>query len=267
MRTNKKLVLPSFVLAAIAFSAVLAFQGRASLNAPKHEQQDDFSNYPIADADAPDPKDAKEILKRRAKNKKYREYKNRVGPGFKSYEIYHWPPGFPTLPVTQSDAVIIGEVTAASAHLTEDKSSVYSEFTVCVQEILKNDQPPLVAGSFVTLDRPGGRVRYSTGKTSQFSLAGFGMPSVGGRYVFFIKGEAEEDYQIITAYQIQQGRIYPLDKTTSSDTRFEIHANADEQLFLNKLRQLSQTLSDPPSAAVGKVTAGASAQQCQPNTI
>lgn len=204
----------------------------------KTKQQDDLSNYPIADADAPDPKDAKEILKRRAKNKKYREYRKHIGPGVGAYEIYHWPPGFPTLPIAQSDAVIIGEVTDASAHLTEDKSSVYSEFTVCVEEILKNDQPPLVSGSCVTLDRPGGRVRYSNGKTSQFSLAGFGMPLAGGRYVFFIKGDVDEDYQIITAYQIQQGHIYPLDKTTSSDTRFEIHANADEQLFLNKLRQL-----------------------------
>lgn len=203
----------------------------------KPKQQDDFSTYPIADADALDPKDAKEILKRRAKNKKYREYKNHIGPGVRAYEIYHWPPRFPVLPVAQSDGVIIGEVTHASAHLTEDRSSVYSEFTVCVQEILKNDQLPLTVGGSVTLDRPGGRVRYSNGKTSQFSLAGFGMPLVGGRYVFFIKGDAEEDYQIVTAYQIQQGRIYPLDKTTSSDTRFEVHANADEVLFLRKLRK------------------------------
>lgn len=232
--------------AALLVAAALPTSDSSRPNTEQHKpKQDDFSNYPIADGDAPDPKGTKEALKRRAKNKKYREYKNRIGPGFKAYEIYHWPPGFPTLPVAHSDAVIIAEVTDGSAHLTADKSSVYSEFTVCIEEVLKNDQPPLLVGSSVTLDRPGGRVRYSNGKTSQFSLAGFGMPLVGGRYVFFIKGDAEEDYQIITAYQIQQGRIYPLDKTTSSDTRFETHAGADEQLFLNKLRQLSQTLSDP----------------------
>jgi hypothetical protein len=228
----------------ILVGVLLTFHSRASLNFPKDKQQD-FSNYPIADADAPEPTDAKKVLKRKTKSKKYREYKNHIGPGVGAYEIYHWPPGFPTLPVAQSEAVIIGKVTDASAYLTEDKSSVYSEFTVCIEEVLKNDQPLLLLGSSITLDRPGGRVRYSNGKTSQFSLAGFGMPLVGGRYIFFIKGDVDEDYQIITAYQIQQGRIYPLDKTTSSDTRFEIHTNADEQLFLNKLRQLSQTLSDP----------------------
>lgn len=209
----------------------------------KTKQQQDFSNYPIADADAPDPTDEKKVLKRKTKSKKYREYKNHIGPGVGAYEIYHWPPGFPTLPVAQSDAVIIGKVTDASAHLTEDKSSVYSEFTVCIEEILKNDQPPLVVGESVTLDRPGGRVRYSNGRISQFSLDGFGMPLVGGRYVFFIKGDAQEDYQIVTAYQIQQGRIYPLDKTTSSDTRFEFHANADAREFLDNLRQLAKRMS------------------------
>lgn len=244
----KPVVLLGLVLAAgLLVAGVLPTSGGSLGDQEQHKpkQEDDFSNYPIADADAPAATDPKEILKRKVKNKKYKQYKNHIGPGVRAFEVYHWPPRFPTLPVAQSEAVIIGEVTAASAHLTEDKSSVYSEFTVCVQEILKNDQPPLVAGSFVTLDRPGGRVRYSTGKTSQFSLAGFGMPRVGGRYVFFISGDNEADYQIVTAYQIHDGRIYPLDKTTSSDTRFEIHSNADEQLFLNEIRKLSQKLSDP----------------------
>lgn len=241
-KTDVFLVL--LVLAALAVSGGAALRSRSGLHSSR-QRPEDKSSYPIADADAPDPTDAKKILKRKAKNKKYREYHKHVGSGVvRAVEIYHWPPGFPTLPVAQSDAVIIGEVTDASAYLTEDKSSVYSEFTVCVEEILKNDQPPLAVGESVTLDRPGGRVRYSNGRISQFSLAGFGMPLVGGRYVFFIKGDTEEDYQMITAYEIRNGRIYPLDKTTSSDTEFEIHANADERQFLDKLRQLSRTLSD-----------------------
>lgn len=241
---NRKtaVLLVLLVLAALAVSGGAALRSRSGLHSIR-QQPEDKSSYPIADGDAPDPKGAKEVLKRRAKNKKYREYKNRIGPGFKAYEIYHWPPGFPTLPVAHSDAVIIAEVTDASAHLTADKSSVYSEFGVCIEEILKNVEPPLTVGSSVTLDRAGGRVRYSNGKTSQFVLSGFGMPVVHRRYVFFIKGDSEQDYQIITGYEIHGGRVYPLDETTSSDTRFEIHANAEERHFLDNLRQLSQQLS------------------------
>ena len=245
---RSKLGLSVVVVLLVVFgTASLTLSNRNKSESGQDKKQPDLNhlNYPIADADAPDPKVAKEIFKRRAKNKKYREYRNHIGPGVRAYEIYHWPPGFPALPVAQSDAVIIGEVTDASAHLTEDRSSVYSEFTVSVEEILKNDQPSLTVGGSVTLDRPGGRVRYSNGKTSQFSLAGFGMPSVGERYVFFIKGDLEEDYQIITAYQVQRGRIYPLDKTTSSDTKFDIYSNTDELVFLDKLRQLARALSTP----------------------
>jgi len=243
---NRKtaVVLVLLVLAALAVSGGAALRSRSGLHSSR-QRPEDKSSYPIADADAPDPTDAKKILKRQAKNKKYREYRDHIGPGVRAYEVYHWPPGFPTLPVAQSDAVIIGEVTDASAHLTEDKSSVYSEFTVCVEEILKNNQPSLAVGGSVTLDRPGGRVRYSSGKTSQFMLAGFGMPLVHRRYVFFIKGDSEQDYQIITGYEIHDGHVYPLDETTSSDTKFEIHANADERQFLDNLRQLSQQLSRP----------------------
>ena len=70
------------------------------------------------------------------------------------------------------------------------------------------------------------------------------MPRVGRRYVFFVKGNPELDYQIITAYELSNGRVYPLDKSTSSDTKFEIHTNTDELLFLNKLRKLSQTVRE-----------------------
>jgi len=161
-----------------------------------------------------------------------------VGPGVKGSFIYHWPPGFPELPVAQSDAVILGTVAEARAELTEDESGVYSEFTINIDEVLKDDsQQPLSPGNSIVVDRPGGRVKYDTGHISLFWLAGFGMPGKGGQYVLFIeRGGPDEDYRIITGYEIRQGRVYPLDKSTSSDTNFDIYTGSEEASFLNKVR-------------------------------
>lgn len=64
------------------------------------------------------------------------------------------------------------------------------------------------------------------------------MPQKGKQYLLFIKrGGTEEDYQIITGYEIRQGRVFPLDMSTSSDTNFGIYTNSDAALFLNKIRE------------------------------
>lgn len=44
----------------------------------------------------------------------------------------------PAFPVSQSDAILIGTVTSSQAFLSTDKSYVYSEFTVYVEDVLKN---------------------------------------------------------------------------------------------------------------------------------
>ncbi|HKS26309.1 MAG TPA: hypothetical protein VJS44_00755 [Pyrinomonadaceae bacterium] len=206
---------------------------------PNQEQQEDINQFPLADSTAPKPTDPKKIAKKKAKSKKYAQYKDNVGPGVvKASAVYHWPPDFPELPVAQSDAVIVGVVSEATAELTEDESSVYSEFTIDINEVLKNDnQGPLSPNTSIIVDRPGGRVKYGTGHISLFWLQGFGMPRKGRQYVLFIKrGGPDEDYQIITGYEIRQGRVWPLDTSTSSDTNFGIYTNSDAVSFLSKIR-------------------------------
>jgi hypothetical protein len=236
------------VLLVCVFGAI-TLAGLHSGSAWNRQKQDDgASEYPIADVVAAEPIDPKQILKKRAKSEKYKQYKNYIGPGVvRASEIYHWPPGFPELPVVQSDAVIVGEVITASAHLTEDKKAVYSEFTLCVSEIIKDSRTPLAVGTFVTIDRAGGRVRYPSGKISQFSLDGFGMPRVGRRYLLFLKGDVDQDFQIITGYELRNGLVFPLDKSTSSDTNFDIFKNSEEGFVLNKVRNLLQTAHGPTS--------------------
>ena len=67
-------------------------------------------------------------------------------------------PEEPALPIIQSDAIVIGQVTSAQAHLSSDKTNVYSEFVVRVNDVLKSDRFGLPGvGGFITTTRPGGR--------------------------------------------------------------------------------------------------------------
>src|SRR5262245_53189183 len=99
------------------------------------------------------------------------------------------------------------------ARLSNDKSGVYSEFTVQVSEALKSKSSVSVtAGDTLVVERPGGIVKYSDNHTRLYRVEGKGMPRLGGRYVLFLsmpnsKVEPDQSYVIITGYEIYMKRV------------------------------------------------------------
>jgi hypothetical protein len=208
------------------------------LQSNRQESTVDESQFPLAEAAAPEPSTPSARIKKADKEKKYRKYKDTIGAGVTVAAIhYHWPPGFPTLPVTQSDVVVIAEVVDARAYVSGDKSTVYSEFTLRVVKVLKADgQMSLSAGVSIVAERPGGRVRYPSGHVSRFSLSGWGMPRVMRQYALFLaRNDEDQTYRIVTGYELGNGRVAPLDRTTSSDTDFDAYIDMDETEFLKRL--------------------------------
>lgn len=67
------------------------------------------------------------------------------------------------------------------------------------------------------------------------------MPRVGVRYIFFLKSsEFENDYSIVTAYELKGGRVYPLDgyRNYQKTVRppFDAYEGRDEKSFLGDVR-------------------------------
>jgi hypothetical protein len=161
------------------------------------------------------------------------------------------------LPTYISDAVVIGSVTNAKAYLSQDKTAVYSEFTVQVWDVLKNSQAsPLAVGSGVTVLRPGGGVRFPSGKVRKFLVAGRGLPRTGERYAFFLKyDDLAQAYYIVTAYELLGGKVFPLDGIPQYGTSahpfasYSKYANADEGAFLVEVR--NAVIHPPPQAPSG----------------
>ncbi|HEX8398800.1 MAG TPA: hypothetical protein VF644_15310 [Pyrinomonadaceae bacterium] len=119
----------------------------------------------------------------------------------------------PAIPAASSTTILVGEITSSQAFLSEDKVSIYSEFDINISEILKNEsKESLKVGNKITVSRGGGAVRMPSGKIIQNLFGGKPMPYIDGKYVFFLKYNAEtEEYPLITAYEIRNGRIIPLD--------------------------------------------------------
>ncbi len=139
------------------------------------------------------------------------------------------------LPVTQSDMVVVGQVLSRQAYLSNDRSAVYSEYPILVEDILKNRQQPLYIGQQIIVERWGGAVRFPSGKVQHYTVDKRGTPQLNEKYVFFLKC-SEQNYDIITAYRVSDDRIDPLD----SGLPFAKYEDASVQTFLADLKAAMQ---------------------------
>jgi hypothetical protein len=196
------------------------------------------SQFPLTDKNKPEPADPQERAKRRAVGKKY---DNAIQPVDERADTVvlgsHWASGLQALPVSQSQAIIVGEVTGAEAHLSNDQTGVYSEFTIRAVEVLKNDAAhPLTDGSTVVAERAGGRIRFPSGCVVLVSVAGQHMPRPGRRYVLFLKQGADDiNPEILTGYELKNAVIEPLDNPSETHPILR-YKGAKSDLFLADLR-------------------------------
>ena len=76
----------------------------------------------------------------------------------------------------QSNVIILGKVTDRRAVLTDDKLGIYSEFSINVSEIFKDDLNLFFIGQVSTASRPSGAVRFPSGRIQQYTVSRQGYP-------------------------------------------------------------------------------------------
>lgn len=198
----------------------------------------DESRFPIADYSAEEPTDAQERAKRFVKGKKYNKSSWAVHPDTPSDTVVRVDAVDKTLsalPFDRSSAVVIGQIMDARAYLSNDKSGVYSVFTIQVNEVLKTtNKTPINNGSEIEVERDGGRVRFPNGRLHMYKIGSLDMPKTGLRYVLFLN-QGESGYEILTGYEIIDGKVFPLDDLPNLRT----YQNADELSFLSEIRTKS----------------------------
>jgi hypothetical protein len=250
MSTNKKTwLLLLFALAVVTVTATAALrsqQQQPATRPPQQQVKPDYSDWPVADYDAPEPDDPKKREKRQKKNGRDNLViapPSGLGDVMGANLFNDWEVGLPALPVNLSDAIIIGEILNAEAYVSADKRSLFSAFTVRLTEVLKTDQcSHFTPGETITVEREGGRVKYPSGKILHFVIEGQQMPGVGARYLLFLKHDGEE-HSIITGYQLQVGRVRALDYFQ----KFKALEKFDEANFLQEVQNAIKRSLNPDS--------------------
>lgn len=186
-------------------------------NQPTNNGHDDLTKYAIVDYDAPEPLNDKEREERRLKSRRY-DGQHWVGANLHPDDgkVGRYDEDIPPLmiPAAESDLIIIGEIMSANAYLSVDKRNVYTEFSVCIEEILKEDvSNRMVKGTCLMVDREGGYVRFPNGQKVLYKKTTRDLPGAGRKYVLFLTSDKKTPtYAILTGYQLTESAFIPLDR-------------------------------------------------------
>ena len=252
MQHNKKrwaLFLEALTLMILTLVLSAQSQGQDKSSLPEQKQKDisdslrwwkEFeSQFPVVDYDAPES-DSADRAERILKNNRY-DNKGILGvsselPGDGEGQSHSFDTvPYAGIPVLESEIIIIGEILKAEAFLSNNKKAVYSEFTVRIDEVLKNNSENLTKDNRIVFDRQGGTVRYKNGKTRVYNIRPYGMPRVGKRYVLFLRNlEKSPNYEIVTGYELKaDNTIVNLDDFP----QFEEYKGTDEKSFMKTVRE------------------------------
>jgi hypothetical protein len=233
-----KLTLSITTIVLLLIAVASSRRGEAS----KQSDQPDFSAFPIVDFEAKEPTEPKLKAALNAKGRKYsKKYTGQINEEL--HQIFSnsdWDLGLPALPVARSAAIFIGNVVEAKAHLSPDKTGVFSEFAFQVESVLKSDpKRSVAAGEIISVERSGGRVRMPSGKLVVSWTSNQNMPKGGSRYVFFLThdfetaGDTENDFYLLTGYEFKNGKVLLLDSSQKQEVL--AYRGATESSFLEDL--------------------------------
>lgn len=236
------LLLTAVVLCASA-AAELKRQDEA-VSPQKSQLTIDDDDFPLTDFVSQETADAAKRVKRQNKGRKY-DKSGVIDPAntVSSTAVRGGAVdvSLPAFPVTQSNVVVIGEITDAQAYLSNDKTGVYSEFSIRIEKVLKNDSgEPIANDNIIEVEREGGRVRLPSGRIFLYSVERQRMPRVRGRYLLFLtRKNQQEEFHILTGYELRGGQVSSLDNLPQP----KIYEGANETTFLNELQTILSSSS------------------------
>jgi hypothetical protein len=233
---NHKTLSRRIVVLVVSLTTAVSFGPLLIQGEQETSKQRDLTKYPIVDFDSPaDPSDAVEREKKNEKDKRYDKKPfmvQRPLPDYRGSTLHDYEP-MPSsaFPFDQSKLVVSGVITDSKAVMSSKKTSVYSEYTIQIESILKQSGgQELQVGQIVSADRLGGRVRYSNGAVMLYRVDWHDLPEPNERYLFFLDNENSKNpnYKLVTAYKLTDESVTALDHSS----KFHEHNKRKKSEFM-----------------------------------
>jgi hypothetical protein len=252
MQSHKRTAILAFaILILVILTTMKVIHGQGQDNVNRTGQENINNNQsPITDYENSEPIGSDKRALRRIRGSRYTRGNNQV---IKELPVgieelpsnSNWWWGLPAIPATSSDVIVVGEISAAQAFLSNDKTAVYSEFTIRIEGVLKNSTNAQLDDTIVA-ERTGGAVRFKSGRIQYYRIDKQGVPQVGRRYLFFLKrSEDGQDFSILTGYELRAGQVFALDGAGNSANNklpFDKYNGCEESAFLNEVRNVIANL-------------------------
>jgi len=182
---------------------------------PATQATPDFSRYAVVEFNSPPIEDRRKWERRNQINRRYDDQywvNDSVNPNTSGVGKITEDPPPPLFPIDESAFIVVGKVEAVKAYLSNDRRSVYTEFTIRVEDVLKGDGSIKQDPKEVTADREGGMVVYPNGQRVMYQNSNIGLPQLGSKYLFFLrKDDLSPNYGILTSYDLSTNRIMQME--------------------------------------------------------
>lgn len=260
MYKQKKIIITAMAVL-VAVSSAFLISSRTGGQAPvgqSNKAQPDIEQmrkdlrkpFPTARYDEPEEQDLARRAKRQMAGKRYENAGGLVESTLPIWEgeervlVTHEYDSVPAIPVKESELIVIGQVLEAAAHLSNNKKNVYSEFTVQIEEILRDTTGNIKKEDSVTVDREGGFVEYINGMRRFHAVGALSMPRVGGKHILFLRNrDKSPNYEIINGYELKENGVRVLTHSPETIPYFGM----DQTVLLSRVRKALSEASQPRS--------------------
>jgi hypothetical protein len=121
------------------------------------------------------------------------------------------------IPVSGAAAVVTGHATRGTSYFSNDRTTIYSEFSVKIDQILFNASgKPLTGGSAIDLVRPGGVISMPGGGRLIRGCPQEAMPRRVPQYLFVLSYTHQADvFPIVAGFEMAGNSVYMLEEVIS----------------------------------------------------
>lgn len=155
-----------------------------------------------------------------------------------------------------SDAVVVGEPTSSTSHISKDGSYITTDFRVVAKQVLMGDIP---SGREIVVSVQGGRFQFADGLAAEIEMLDMVPPERGGRVVMMLRKNTWASDELVAwtngapLYSPALGPLgmYTVGATQSS--RIQLHSDATQPVLMAHRFDSTATFLRSVDAAIARV--------------